>query len=162
MADVTTLAGGKVSRNTPSKNPYFKQVEIDFAEAAVAIGSALAAADTIAAITVPANTMILNAGMVTTVVHTDASADLALDLGVTGIDADAFADAWAYDDTAVGGRSQNAAAFQPIIITTEDTIDILIQAATTAPTAGKVIVWAWLVDISSLDEAVSAQRDTQA
>ena len=161
MATVTTLAGGAVSRNALSRQFYTVEKEIDFAAAATAKGSALAAADVIEAISVPAGTMILNAGMQVVTAAVGESSDLRLDLGVTGVDADVFVDGFDYAAAAVDAWTQNAAAYQPVVIgASADTIDILIQAATTAPTAGKVRVWAVLMDVTERGTAVSVVRDT--
>lgn len=164
MATVTTLAGGKTSGRTAGSVPYFVDVQIDLAAAATAKGSALAAADIIQAISVPANTMILNAGLeVITAVDGSASADNAWDLGVTGVDPDVFLDAYALDEGVAGDYAQNAAAYQPIVIGgTADTIDLLIQAATTAPVSGVVRVFAVLMDIDGRIGADEVVRDVLA
>lgn len=164
MATVTTLAGGKTAGRTAGSVPYLVDVVIDLAAAATAKGEALAAADVIEAISVPANTMILNAGVeVITAVDGAAAADNAWDLGVTGVDPDAFMDAYALDEADAGDYAQNAAAFQPIVIGgTADTIDLLIQAATTAPVSGVVRVFAVLVDIDGRVAAAEVDRDTLA
>jgi hypothetical protein len=141
--------------------PYFKEVLIDFAVAATAKGSALAAADVIEAISVPANSMILNAGLEVITVAGGESNDNTLDLG-TGADADNFVDGFDLDAAAAGAYAQNAAAFQPIVVGTADTIDLTIATATTAPTSGVVRVWAVLIDIDARKTAAEVDRDTLA
>jgi len=160
MATVTSLAGGATAGRTAGSVPYLVDVNIDLAAAATAKGSALAAADVIEAIDVPANTLILNAGIeVITAVDGSASADNAWDLGVTGVDADVFVDGYALDEGTAGDYAQNAAAYQPVVIATADTIDLLIQAATTAPVSGVVRVWAVLMDIDGRIAADEVNRD---
>ena len=160
---ITTLVGGKTSGRTVGSVPYFVDVEIDFAAAATAKGSALAADDVIECISVPANTVILNAGFEVITAAGGESADNAWDLGVTGIDADAFVDGFDGDAAAAGDYAQNAAAYQPIVIGgTADTIDLLIQAATTAPTSGVVRVWAVLMDVDARTGADEVDRDQLA
>ncbi len=149
MATVTSLARGVGGEGTPGRKPYYVEQEINWATAATAKGSALAAADIIEAITVPAGTMVLNAGLQVVTVATGESADVALDLGVTGVDADNFVDGFDLDAAAAGAYAQNAAAFQPFVLGTQDTIDVLIQAATTAPTGGKIRVFAVLMDVNT-------------
>ena len=161
MATVTTLAGGSVDGFTAGRMPYFKEVLIDFAAAATAKGSALAAADVIEAISVPANTMILNAGVEVITAAGGESSDNTLDLG-TGVDADAFVDGFDLDAAAAGAYAQNAAAFQPIVAGTADTIDLTIATATTAPTSGVVRVWAVLMDIDARKAASEVARDVLA
>jgi hypothetical protein len=162
MATVTTLAGGSVDGFTAGRMPYFKEVLVDFAAAATAKGSALAAADVIEAISVPTNTMILNAGFEIITVAGGESNDNTLDLG-TGADADVFVDGFDLDAAAAGAYAQNAAAFQPLVVGgTADTIDLTIATATTAPTSGVVRVWAVLIDIDARKTAAEVDRDTLA
>lgn len=162
MATVTTLAGGSIDGFTAGRMPYFKEVLIDFAAAATAKGSALAAADVIEAIRVPANTMILNAGLEVITVAAGESNDTTLDLGVTTTEPDNFVDGFDLDAAAAGAYAQNAAAFQPLVIGTADTIDLLIATATTAPTSGVVRVWAVLMDIDGRRTAAEVDRDVLA
>ena len=160
MATVTTLARGAGTVGNPNRKLVLVDKTIDFAAAATAKGSALAAADIIEAITVPAQTMIVNAGMSVVAANVGGSNDVALDLGVTGVDADVFVDGFDYDAAAVGAYAQNAAAFQPVVIgDTADTIDVLIQAATTAPTGGKVRVWALLMSVAEVGDTEGAIAD---
>lgn len=163
MATVTTLAGGATSGRTAGSVPYFVDVEIDLAAAATAKGSALAAADVIEAISVPTNTMVLNAGIEVVTAVDGSAAGNAWDLGVTGVDADAFVDGFALHSASAGDYAQNAAAYQPIVVGgTADTIDLLIQAATTAPVSGVVRVFAVLIDIDGRYGAEEVDRDKLA
>ena len=139
--------------------PYFVEKTIDFAVAATAKGSALAAADVIEVIDVPAGTMVLNAGLQVVTVATGESSDTTVDLGITTTEPDNFVDGFDLDAAAAGAYAQNAAAFQPLIVGTADTIDLLIATATTAPTGGKVRVWAVLCDIGAKPAPGIVDRD---
>jgi hypothetical protein len=143
--------------------PYFVEREIDWAAAATAKGGVLAAADVIEAIDVPANTMVINAGIEVTVAAGGESNDNTLDLGITGVDADCFVDGFDLDAAVAGAYAQNAAAFQPLIVgSTADTIDVLIATATTAPTSGKIRVWAVMCNIDAKPAPGGVDRDTLA
>ena len=159
MATVTTLAGSASAGRTAGAVPYLVDVTIDFAAAATAKGSALAAADVIECINVPANTLILNAGFEVVTVLGGESNDNTFDLGVTGVDADVFVDGFDADAAAAGAYAQNAAAFQPVVIATADTIDLLIATATTAPTSGEVRVWAVLINVDGRPARASVDRE---
>ncbi len=163
MATITTLAtGGASAGRTAAAVPYLVERYIDFAAAATAKGSALAAADVIECITVPVNTLILNAGMEVTTLLGGESADNAFDLG-TGLDVDVFVDGFDADAAVAGGYAQNAAAFQPIVVgATADTIDITIATATTAPTSGVARVWAVLMNVDGRIAADEVDRDQLA
>lgn len=162
MATITSLAGGATSGRTAGPVPYLVDVEVDFAAAATAKGSALAAADVIECISVPTNTMILNAGFEVLTAAGGESSDNAWDLG-TGVDPDCFVDGFDGDAAAAGDYAQNAAAFQPLVVGgTADTIDLTIQAATTAPTSGKLRVWAVLMTVDARIGASTVDRDQLA
>jgi hypothetical protein len=139
--------------------PYFVEKTIDFAAAATAKGTALAAADVIEVIDVPAGTMVLNAGLQVITVATGESNDTTVDLGITTTDPDCFVDGFDLDAAAAGAYAQNAAAFQPLIVGAADTIDLLITTATTAPTGGTVRVWAVLCDIGAKPAPGTVDRD---
>ena len=139
--------------------PYFVEKTIDFAAAATAKGTALAAADVIEVIDVPAGTMVLNAGLQVVTVATGESNDTTVDLGITVTDPDCFVDGFDLDAAAAGAYAQNAAAFQPLIVGAADTIDLLITTATTAPTGGTVRVWAVLCDIGAKPAPGTVDRD---
>lgn len=161
MATITTLAGAASAGRTAGAVPYLVDVTVDFAAAATAKGSALAAADVIEALSVPANTVILNAGMEVITVLGGESSDTTFDLG-TGVDADNFVDGFDADAAAAGAYAQNAAAFQPIVAGTADTIDITIATATTAPTSGEVRVWAVLMNVDGRPARTSVDREQLA
>jgi hypothetical protein len=162
MATITTTAGGASAGRTAGAVPYLVDKVIDFAAAATAKGSALAAADVIECLSVPANTVILNAGIEIITVLGGESNDTTFDLGVTGVDADNFVDGFDADAAAAGAYAQNAAAFQPIVIGTADTIDLLIATATTAPTSGTARVWAVLMNVDGRPATEEADRDQLA
>jgi hypothetical protein len=158
------LSSGIGNGQHPSRSlgrlPYVVEKTIDFAVATTAKGSALAAADVIEAIDVPAQSVVLNAGYEVTATITG---DVTIDVGVTGVDADVFVDgAVLAAATAVGTFAQNAAAYQPVVLGAADTVDLLISASTTAISAGKVRVWALVVDVSDKDAPGEADRDQLA
>ena len=158
------LSSGIGNGQHPSRSlgrlPYVVEKTIDFAVATTAKGSALAAADVIEAIDVPAQSVVLNAGYEVTATITG---DVTIDLGVTGIDADVFVDgAVLAAATTVGTFAQNAAAYQPVVLGAADTVDLLIAGSSTAISAGKVRVWALVVDVSDKDAPGEADRDQLA
>jgi hypothetical protein len=162
MATITTLAGGATAGRTAGAVPYLVDKNIDFAAAATAKGSALAAADVIECISVPANTLILNAGIEVITVLGGESNDTTFDLGVTTTEPDNFVDGFDADAAAAGAYAQNAAAYQPLVIGNADTIDLLIATATTAPTSGVVRVWAVLMNVDGRIGADEVDRDQLA
>lgn len=151
MANITTLRVDGTTAPTMFDGTKVYVVEniIDFADALTAKGSALAAADTIEALTVPAGTFVYMAGLQTVAV--DDATTLTLDLGFTGGDVDLWVDG--YDQAAAAANAYSAwTATTPIaaqfIGGTADTIDLLLATLTGTLTVGKVRVWAVMCDVS--------------
>ena len=107
--------------------------------------------DVVQAIDVPAETLVMAAGVEVLVA---CSASVVLDVGITGStagfsDPDAFVDA--YDATGASYAPRDVADGAPMLTCkVADTIDVLVAGA--ASTVGKIRVWAVLCDISGIDE----------
>ena len=164
MATVTTLTSTARGNSPRGRTPYLVQNSVNFASAATAKGTALAAADIIQAITVPANTMVLDAGFEVTTVHAGTSSDCALDLGITGVDVDAYVDGFDFDAASAGAYTVSAGSGPLTVGATADTLDILIQAQTGTTTAGVIRVFALLLDVDDIGSvgADEVDRDTLA
>jgi len=148
MATHSKVTGSTSGHPSTRRKPYYVENTID--------NSAFdpAAADIIQCLNVPAETLVMAAGLE---VLTASSSSVTFDLGITGStaghhDPDAFVDA--YDATGTGHAPMDATdAAAMLIVKTADTIDILTAGA--QDTAGKVRVWAVLCDISGSDETAS-------
>ena len=140
-----TGVGGTTGHPSNGRTPYLVENTIDM--------SAFdpAAADIIQAIDVPAESLVMSAGLE---VLTASSSSVTFDLGITGStaghhDPDAFVDA--YDATGTGLAPMDATdAAAMLVCKVADTIDILTAGA--QDTAGKVRVWAVLCDVSGVSE----------
>ena len=148
MATHAKTTGGTAGHPSTRRKPYWIENTID---------NSLfdpAAADIIQCLNVPAESLVLAAGLE---VLTASSSSVTFDLGITGStaghhDPDAFVDA--YDATGAGHAPMDATdAAAMLICKAADTVDILTAGAT--DTAGKVRVWALLCDISGSDETAS-------
>jgi hypothetical protein len=140
--------------------PYVIEATLNFATATTTKGSALAATDVIEVLDIPAESVVLSAGYEVTAAITG---DVTVDVGVTGIDADNFIDgATLANATAVGTYAQQAAAFQPIILASADTLDVLIATSTTAISAGRIRVWAVVCSVADRVGPVDVDRDQLA
>lgn len=143
--DLTEGTVGHASAVPQRKVTYVVDRIVDFAAAATAKGSALASADVIQVMDIPAGTVVSAAGMEVLTAMTGTSTDLALDLG-TGANVDQFVDGFDYDGAAVGALTVNLMA--PLWVAADDTLDILIAAQTGTFLTGKVRVWMALTDTS--------------
>jgi hypothetical protein len=148
MATVDKTTGGTAGHPSTRRKPYYVENTVD---------NSLfdpAAADIIQCLNVPAETLVMAAGLE---VLTASSTSVTFDLGVTGStaghhDPDCWVDA--FDATGTGHAPVDATdAAAMLICKAADTIDILTAGA--QDTAGKVRVWAVLCDISGSDETAS-------
>ena len=148
MATVSKVTGGTSGHPSTRRKPYWVENTIDNSLFDPANG------DIIQALNVPAETLVIAAGLE---VLTASSSSVTMDLGITGSTAGHNApDCWVdgYDATGTGHAPMDATdAAAMLIVKTADTIDILIGGA--QDTAGKVRVWALMCDISGSDETAS-------
>jgi hypothetical protein len=162
MATITTLAN-PVSGNKPVRYldnnvlDYVIWRDIDLAAAVTAKGSALAAADVIEGLRVPANTAIVDVWAQKIGVMTGTSTDLTFDIGITGVDADQWVDGWDFDAAAAGSFATPLGVAQSRPLATSDTIDILIATQTGTLLTGKVRLFASCVDLNVKDRGNIAQ-----
>ena len=142
------------------RTPYLVENTIDIS--AINGDSGTAQNDVIRCIDVPAETVILHAGVE---VLTACSSSVVIDIGVTGSsagfsDPDAFVDA--YDATGASYAPRDVADAAPVLTCkVADTIDALMAGADS--TAGKIRVFAILCDVSGVDETdrnTATQHDT--
>jgi len=125
---------------------YVIDNEVDIADAVTAKGSALAAADVIQALNIPANSMILGGGLEVLTATTGTATDVTIDVGITGGDVDLLVDGFDLDGAAAGAHSANGVQ-TATVVATADTVDILIPTMTGTLLTGVVRVWAVIADI---------------
>jgi hypothetical protein len=159
--NLTTAASG----NTPrGRKPYMIQNTIDLAVATTSKGTALASADVYQCLNIPAESVILHAGMEVTTALTGTSTDTGYDLGITGGDVDNFVDGFDADGASAGDYAPTPAAYAPVMVGAADTLDILVAAQTGTTLTGKIRVFATLMDVSDAGDmaANEVDRDTLA
>ena len=147
MATVDTLARAAGGMGEPGRRPYFVEVEIDLAAAATGKGSALAAADTIGAITVDEDTLVLACGAEITEAPAGGTA-ATFDLG-TDVDPDGMVAGATLTGASLGDYTQAAGATMPFTVDAGNVIDITL-GGTTPDTSGKLRVFALLYTIDSV------------
>ena len=159
--NTTSVSRGNTARG---KQPYLIQADLNFATAASDKGTALAANDVIPGLTIPANTLIMCAGLEVTAAHAGTSTDTDFDFGITGGDLDNFVDGFDFDGASVGDYAFKAGQTPVLIGGTADTIDIEIQAMTGTTTGGKVRMFAVVMNVDDQGDlaANEVDRDTLA
>ena len=146
-----TGPGGTTGHPTRTRRPYLVENTIDIS--AINGDSGAAQNDVIQALDIPAETLVMEAGIE---VLTALSSSVTLDLGITGGDVDIYVDG----DTNATGYSTLTATDRHISAAA-DTLDVLVLSEDS--TAGKIRVWAVMCDISGVDETdrnTDSQHDT--
>ena len=146
-----TGPGGTTGHPTRSRRPYLVENTIDIS--AINGDSGAAQNDVIQALDIPAETLVMEAGIE---VLTALSSSVTLDLGITGGDVDIYVDG---DTNATGYAALTGTARH--IAASADTLDVLVLSA--ASSAGKIRVWAVMCDVSGVDETdrnTDSQHDT--
>ena len=146
-----TGAGGTAGHPSNGRTPYLVENTIDIS--AINSSSGTANGDVVNALDIPAETLIMEAGIE---VITACSGSVTLDLGITGGDVDRYVDG---DTNATGFSAPTATA--RTIVASADTLDVLVLSADS--TAGKIRVFAVLCDVSGVDETdrnTDSQQDT--
>ena len=174
MATVSSLKTTARGSGARGRQPYMVETTLDFSNSAI---NSLSAGDIVEAISVPANTMVLTAGAEMIAAVQTAADGNTVNLGFTGggdqiggTDVTGYVSAVDIDDNAsnlssgIGYLTPAATAANPVICTAEDTIDLELQATTTAPSEGKIRIFAVLMDIDGLGTlgANEVDRDTLA
>ena len=135
-----TGKGGTTGHPANGRTPYLVENTIDIS--AINSNSGTADGDIVQALDIPAETLIMEAGIE---VITALSSSATMDLGITGGDVDRYVDG---DTNATGFSTLTATA--RTIVASADTLDILTAGADSS--AGKVRVFAVLCDVSGVDE----------
>ena len=146
-----TGVGGTTGHPSNGRTPYLVENTIDVS--AVNSDSGAAQNDVLQAMDIPAETVIMEAGIE---VLTACSSSVPLDLGITGGDVDIYTDG---DTNATGYSTLTATARH--VAAAADTLDVLVLSA--ASSAGKIRVWAIMCDVSGINESdqnTSTQHDT--
>ena len=138
--DKTGAGGTSGHPSTGGRRPYLVENTADFSDFDPA------AADIVQMVDIPAETVVMAAGIE---VLTASSTSVVMDLGITGVDPDIFVDA--HDCTSTGHAQFDAIDATAMLTRgSADTLDILVAGA--QDTAGKIRVWAVMCDISGVDE----------
>ena len=146
-----TGVGGTTGHPSNGRTPYLVENTIDVS--AVNGDSGAAQNDVLQAMDIPAETVIMEAGIE---VLTACSGSVTLDLGITGGDVDIYTDG---DTNATGYSTLTATARH--VAAAADTLDVLVLSA--ASSAGKIRVWAVMCDVSGSNETdrnTGTQHDT--
>ena len=159
MATITSTLKSATGNSQRGRNPYMVENTIDLT--AQAISST--AGDVVQAITVPANTKILAAGFqVVNSATMNTGTNATATLGTA--DADEYVTAFDIDGAADGAYAPSVTVSADVVLSTADTLDLTFAGDGSTYTAGKIRVYAVMMDVSEIGDtsADEVDRDTLA
>jgi len=159
MATITSTLKSATGNSQRGRNPYMVENTIDLT--AQAISST--AGDVVQAITVPANTKILAAGFqVVNSATMNTGTNATATLGTA--DADEYVTAFDIDGAADGAYAPSVTVSADVVLSTADTLDLTFAGDGATYTAGKIRVYAVMMDVSEIGDtsADEVDRDTLA
>ena len=134
-----TGAGGTTGHPSNGRTPYLVENTVDFSSFDPA------ANDVVQMLDIPAETLVINAGIE---VLTASPSSVTLDVGDGG-DVDSYVDGYDSTSTGYAGLVENVSN-SGTVYGSADTIDVTVLGAT--DNASKVRAWAVMCDISGVDE----------
>jgi hypothetical protein len=159
MANITTLLKAASGNSQRGRNAFMVENTIDI----VATTIDPSAGDTVEAITLPAGCKVLAAGVeVVESATMNTGTDATVSLGFTGGDVDEFVATFDIDGAADGAYAPEIAIDGTTVTATDDTIDLLFAGTGASFTAGKLRVYAVMMDVSSQGDTSAQEVDRDA
>ena len=159
MGLITSLLLTPHGSSQRGRNPYMVQKTIDLTEQAISC----TAGDVVQCLTIPANTRVLHAGfqvVLSATMNTGTNATATLGAA----DADEFVTAFDIDGAADGAYAPSATPAGDITLATADTLDLTFAGDGATFSAGKIRVYAIMMDVSDQGDSSPSEvdRDTLA
>ena len=143
MATITSLLLPATGNSNRGRMPYQVELSIDLTAQAIDCSSA----DVVQCITLPANTHILHAGVqVVTSATMDTGTNATVTLGAA--DVDEYVTAFDIDGASDGAYAPSVTPSAEVVLATADTLDLVFAGDGATFTAGKLRVYALLMDVS--------------
>ena len=158
MATLTSLLLPAHGSSQRGRSPYMIQKTIDLTAQAIDCSSG----DIVQCLTLPANTRILHAGVqVVESATQNTGTDATVILG-TAVDDNEWVAAFDIDGAADNAYAPSATPAGDIVLATADTLDLTFAGSGATFTAGKLRVYAVLMDISDQGDAGPTEVDRDA
>ena len=159
MATITSLLKAATGNSQRGRNPYMVENTIDI----VATTVDPSAGDVVQAITIPAGHKIMAAGVeVVESATMNTGTDATVTLGAA--DADEYVTAFDIDGASDGDYAPSATVAADVVLASADTLDLTFAGTGASFTAGKLRVYAIMMDVSEQGDtsADEVDRDTLA
>ena len=154
MATITSLLKAATGNSQRGRNPYMVENTLDIVATTVDPSSG----DVVQAITIPAGHKIMAAGVeVVESATMNTGTDATITLGAA--DADEYVTSFDIDGAADGAYAPSATVAADVVLASDDTLDVTFAGSGASFTAGKLRVYAIMMDVSeqgdtSADEVV--------
>lgn len=160
MATLTTLLAPTRGNSSPSRKTYMQELTIDLTAQAIDCSSG----DIVQCLTVPANTVILWAGVQVVESATQNTGTDATVLFGTAVDPNEYVAAFDIDGASDLAYAPTVAQAGVVVNAAADTLDLTFAGSGATFTAGKLRVFAMLMDVSEIGDltAKEVDRDTLA
>jgi hypothetical protein len=159
MANITTLLKAASGNSQRGRNAFMVENTIDIVATTIDPSSG----DTVQAITLPAGCKVLAAGVeVVESATMNTGTDATVSLGFTVGDVDEFVATFDIDGAADGAYAPEIAIDGTTVTATDDTIDLLFAGTGASFTAGKLRVYAVMMDVSSQGDTSAQEVDRDA
>ena len=159
MATITSLLLPAHGSSQRGRSPYMVQKTIDLTAQAIDCSSG----DVVQCLTIPANTRVIHAGFqVVTSATMNTGTTATATLGAA--DADEFVTAFDIDGASDGAYAPSATPAADVTLASADTLDLTFAGDGATFSAGKIRVYAWMVDVSDQGDSspVEVDRDLLA
>ena len=159
MATITSLLKAATGNSQRGRNPYMVENTIDIVATTVDPSSA----DVVQAITIPAGHKIMAAGVeVVESATMNTGTDATVTLGAA--DVDEYVTAFDIDGAADGAYAPSVTVSADVVLASADTLDLTFAGTGASFTAGKLRVYAVMMDVSTQGDtsANEVDRDTLA
>jgi len=157
MATISTLLLPAHGSSQRGRAPYLVQKTIVLSAQAISCTGG----DVVQCLTVPANTRVINAGVqVVESATQNTGTDATVTLGAA--DADEFVAAFDIDGAADPAYAPSATPAADVTLATADTLDLTFAGDGATFSAGKIRVYAWMVDVSDQGDYSANEVDRDA
>ena len=157
MATISTLLKPAHGSTNRGRSPYYVDMTVDLT--AQAISST--AGDVVQCLTIPANTRVLHAGFqVVESATMNSGTNATATLGAA--DADEFVAAFDIDGASDGAYAPSATPAADVTLATADTLDLTFAGDGSSYTAGKIRVYAVMMDVSDQGDVSADEVDRDA
>jgi len=157
MATLTALLLPAHGSSQRGRAPYMVQKTIDLTAQAIDCS----AADVVQCLTIPANTRVIHAGLqVVESATMNTGTNSTASLGAA--DGDEFVATFDIDGAADLAYAPSATPAADVTLATADTLDLTFAGSGATFTAGKLRVYAWMVDVSDQGDSSPSEVDRDA